>query len=162
MEAERSSAVADQAHQAQVEDLEARKAKTGKFEVSRNSLHLSAADAKALEVSQQKKQERAQEREALGYYQSRPANALDDELNDEDWQTKGKVHISQRTTNTFITKEWDAGTTQTSSVVTMGTNTTLGSPTAAKDGPTTAQESSRVTNGKTTTEAKQGCACTVM
>lgn len=169
-EAERSSALANKAHQAQIQDLEARKAKTSSFEVSRNSLHLSAADAKALELSQLKKQERAKERQAMGYYQSQAeTNTPDDKAigdENEEWKTKGKVHISQRTTNTYITKEWEAADgIQSPSAV---THTTIGSPSDAglriaeggKEGKSGTTTSRATTSGSKAVD--QGCSCTLM
>jgi hypothetical protein len=127
----------NEAHLAQLRDLEERKAKTSQFKESRNSL--SAADEKALSVTKWKKDDRAKEQEALGYYRNYKGGGVKEE--EKAWKTTGKVHTSVG--NEVSTKEWEA---LDGEQVIVTTPPRKGTETVAN----------------ISDEAKQGCACIIL
>ncbi len=127
------------AYQAQVKDLQERKAKTKTFEASRNEL--SAADAAQLNFAKQKREDELKKREAMGYYQSYKGEVVI--VGDKDWKTKGKVLTTIGQGSTITTKEWEAAEEQTPKDVAQAPN-------------------KHEQKTKSTEEVKQGCACIIL
>jgi hypothetical protein len=128
----------NEAHLAQLRDLEERKAKTSEFRVSRNA-PLSVADEKALSDTKWKKEDRANEQEALGYYRNYKADYVAEE--EKAWKTTGKVHTSVG--NEVSTREWEAAE-------------------GGQEKVTTSSRTATETATKSSDGVKQGCSCIIL
>lgn len=133
------------AYQAQVKDLQERKAKTKTFEASRNEL--SAADSVQLNLAKQKREDELKKREAMGYYQSYKDGGGGAVAGDnKDWKTTGKVLTTVGQGPTVV-KEWEAMEEENlkSRVPQAPTKVATGNSPSTEDG-----------------ETKQGCACIIL
>lgn len=138
-----------EAYQAQLQDLQERKAKTKTFEPS-HKWDLSAADEQLLNLTKQKRDERQKEREAMGYYQSYKGEAPTLTDKEKAWKTTGKVLTTTGTSSNI--KEWQAPD-----------ETTKMETSRSPDFHTVPQDTT--TKGSSTTESQakeQGCACIIL
>ena len=149
-----------EAHMAQVRDLEERKARTSDFVVSKSG-DLSIADQAHLSHSKWKNDDRQKEREALGYYRDWRSSGAENDANDKEWKTAGKVHTTQGEVTT--TKEWEAPKEEKMETAIPPTFITEKAtrPTAPQNEPPVASKSTTKNESPpaNTDPVAQGCGC---